>query len=220
MATTITSGNATNGGAAISSDNTGILELKTGSGSGTTALTLSTAQAATFAGAITSSGLVTGATGALYPIVSGTAITLTNQTAPEFTGIPSWAKRITLMFQGISTNSTGTPLIQLGTGSTTYTTSGYLGSASSMDNVVGTTNYTTGFGTRVGAAATVFHGNLIITNVNGNAWVASGNTGYSNTSASAIIAGSVSLGDTLTAVRLFIDGTQFFDAGTINIMWE
>ena len=35
MATTITAGNATNG-AAISSDNTGILELKSGTGSGTT----------------------------------------------------------------------------------------------------------------------------------------------------------------------------------------
>lgn len=52
MATTITAGNATNG-AAVSSDNTGILELKTGTGAGTTALTLSTAQAATFAGALT-----------------------------------------------------------------------------------------------------------------------------------------------------------------------
>jgi hypothetical protein len=44
MATTITSGNATNGGAAISSDNTGILELKTGTGSGTTAMTIGTGQ--------------------------------------------------------------------------------------------------------------------------------------------------------------------------------
>jgi hypothetical protein len=48
MATTITAGNATNG-AAISSDNTGILELKSGTGSGTTAMTVSTGQAVTFA---------------------------------------------------------------------------------------------------------------------------------------------------------------------------
>jgi hypothetical protein len=59
MATTITAGNSTNGGAAISSDNTGILELKTGTGSGTTALTLSTAQAATFAGAVSVTGNAT-----------------------------------------------------------------------------------------------------------------------------------------------------------------
>jgi hypothetical protein len=48
MATTITAGNATNG-AAISSDNTGILELKSGTGSGTTAVTVSTGQNVTFA---------------------------------------------------------------------------------------------------------------------------------------------------------------------------
>jgi hypothetical protein len=48
MATTITAGNATNG-AAISSDNTGILELKSGTGSGTTAMTVSTGQNVTFA---------------------------------------------------------------------------------------------------------------------------------------------------------------------------
>jgi hypothetical protein len=43
MATTITAGNSTNG-AAISSDNTGILELKTGTGSGTTAITVNASQ--------------------------------------------------------------------------------------------------------------------------------------------------------------------------------
>ena len=48
MATTITAGNATNG-AAISSDSTGILELKSGTGSGTTAMTVGTGQAVTFA---------------------------------------------------------------------------------------------------------------------------------------------------------------------------
>jgi hypothetical protein len=43
MASTITAGNATNG-LALSCDNTGILELKTGTGAGTTALTIGTGQ--------------------------------------------------------------------------------------------------------------------------------------------------------------------------------
>lgn len=43
MSTTITAGNATNG-LAFSADNAGILELKTGTGSGTTALTLDASQ--------------------------------------------------------------------------------------------------------------------------------------------------------------------------------
>ena len=225
MATTITAGNATNG-AAVSSDNTGILELKTGTGAGTTALTLNASQNATLAGtlgvgAVTSTGLVTGATGALYPIVSGTAITLTNQTAPAFTDIPSWAKRITLMFQAVSINSTGSVLIQLGTGSTpTYTTSGYLSASSAMDAGVSSSLSTTGFGTYLLAAAAVLHGNITISNINGIAWTASGNLAYSNAAGSLLLAGSVSLGAQLTALRLFVNGTIQFDAGTVNIMWE
>jgi hypothetical protein len=59
MATTITAGNATNG-AAISSDGTGILELKTGTGSGTTGLTIDASQNVTLPNAITLTGGVAG----------------------------------------------------------------------------------------------------------------------------------------------------------------
>ena len=48
MASTITAGNATNG-LALSCDNTGILELKTGTGAGTTALTIDASQNVTLA---------------------------------------------------------------------------------------------------------------------------------------------------------------------------
>jgi len=59
MASTITAGNATNG-LALSCDNTGILELKTGTGSGTTGLTIDASQNAAFAGTITATNGVTG----------------------------------------------------------------------------------------------------------------------------------------------------------------
>jgi hypothetical protein len=59
MASTITAGNATNG-LALSCDNTGILELKTGTGSGTTALTLDASQNVTLPNAITLTGGVAG----------------------------------------------------------------------------------------------------------------------------------------------------------------
>jgi hypothetical protein len=49
MASTITAGNATNG-LALSCDNTGILELKTGTGAGTTAMTINASQVTSFAG--------------------------------------------------------------------------------------------------------------------------------------------------------------------------
>lgn len=44
MASIITAGNATNNGASISSDNTGAIELKTGTGAGTTAITVDALQ--------------------------------------------------------------------------------------------------------------------------------------------------------------------------------
>jgi hypothetical protein len=44
MASTIVAGNITNGGTAISSDSTGILDIKTGTGSGTTAISINASQ--------------------------------------------------------------------------------------------------------------------------------------------------------------------------------
>ena len=73
------------------------------------------------AGTVTASGLVTGATGALYPIVNGTAQASTSGTSIDFTGIPSWAKRISIILSGVSINASGILLVQLGSGSITST---------------------------------------------------------------------------------------------------
>jgi hypothetical protein len=58
MATTITAGNATNG-AAISSDNTGTLDIKTGTGAGTTALSINASQQVTLPGNLVVTGTAT-----------------------------------------------------------------------------------------------------------------------------------------------------------------
>jgi hypothetical protein len=85
MATTITAGNATNG-AAISSDNTGILELRTGTGGGTTAMTINASQnvgigtsSPNYALQVTRSGLAsyvanTDGTGTLLSGVNGSGL--------------------------------------------------------------------------------------------------------------------------------------------------
>lgn len=72
MSSTITSGNSTNGGLAVFSDNTGILELKTGTGAGTTALTLDASQNATFAGTASTTGAFT--VGGQLNLAAGTTI--------------------------------------------------------------------------------------------------------------------------------------------------
>ncbi len=52
MANTITAGNATNNGMAFVSDNTGTLNILTGTGSGTTALSIDASQVSTFAAGV------------------------------------------------------------------------------------------------------------------------------------------------------------------------
>ena len=167
-----------------------------------------------------SAGVITNS-GAVYDSLQrGTAITLTNQTAPEFTSIPSWVRRITLMFNGVSTNGTSLPQIQIGAGS--YTTSGYLGSASSVLSTVGSANYSSGAILINQAVATQIHyGAVRITNISGNNWVFEGVLGRSDTAGTSLTGGVLALSGTLDRVRLTtVNGTDQFDAGTINIIYE
>jgi hypothetical protein len=175
------------------------------------------------------STIIDGSTGVIAPtgaifngIASSTVVTGTTQTSIAFESIPSWVKRITLMVNGLSTNSSGNILIQLGTGSTSYTTSGYLGASTFASSAVTTTAYTTGFGITNATATTAFviQGNVVITNLSGNIWTASGVFGESDAARTIFSSGGVTLGAVLTAVRLYIDGTQQFDAGSINILYE
>lgn len=155
-------------------------------------------------------------------LVSGSAITLTNQTAPEFTSVPSWAKRIIVMFSSISTNGTGIAQVQVGSGS--FTTSGYastvIGGANA--NAITATANTSGFVVlgQAFSAASSYNGVVQLLNINGNTWVAFGGASISGANSGYTLTGSIALSGVLDRVRLFIDGTQQFDAGTFNIMWE
>jgi hypothetical protein len=155
----------------------------------------------------------------LQRIVRTTAQNSTSGTVIDFTGIPAWVEKITVMFQGVSTNGASVVIIQLGTGSTTYTTSGYLGSAGSNATLA---LFTTGIATTsVRSAAYVNHGAITITNITGNSWVASGTMGSSDGAVISYTGSSIALAALLTAVRITtVNGTDVFDAGTINIIYE
>ena len=149
-------------------------------------------------------------------LISGTAVSASG-TSVDFTGIPSWVKRITVMFQGISTNGTSNYMAQIGAGS--VTTSGYVGSAAF---VAGGTqaSFTTGFGVlNSPAAGGTYSGVLILNNLTGNVWVSSGSMATSGNNW--VSSGILTLSGTLDRVRITtVNGTDTFDAGTINIMWE
>ena len=211
MATTITAGNATNG-LALTPDNTGILQLKTGTGSGTAALTLDASQNATIAGNLTLTGNASGV------IKSGTAVASTSGTSIDFTGIPSTAKRITVMFNGVSTNGTSNMQIQLGSGSPT--TSGYLGQVWQANT--GNATFSSGFALATSTSATFTnYGAIVFNNVSGNTWVGFGNLGRVTSGDVISLGGAIALSGALDRVRITTaNGTDTFDAGSINILWE
>ena len=149
-------------------------------------------------------------------ITSGTAVASTSGTSIDFTGIPSWVKRITVMAYNISTNGTSRVQFQLGI-STGAVTSGYAGAI--QQGTAGTA-FSTGFMMTDNTAATDSrHCVATIVNQSGNTWVF-GITAAQNTQGFSG-AGYITLSAVLDRIRLTtVNGTDTFDAGTVNIMYE
>lgn len=158
-------------------------------------------------------------------INSASAQASTSGTSIDFTGIPAGVKRITVMFSGVSTSSTSPPQIQIGSGS--VTTSGYVGSNSVVAIAgVASTLFTSGFGigqsTSNWGATSTLNGGIVLTLLSGNLWSCFGVVSNSVTSpANYITSGSITLSGTLDRVRITtVNGTDTFDAGSINILYE
>ena len=154
-------------------------------------------------------------------IVAGTAVASTSGTSIDFTGIPTWVKRITVMLNGVSTSATSNIQIQIGAGS--VTTSGYTCYVGSIDgtNATSITTATSGFIAKAGVSAASLHNGVMVINLlTGTTWLctnstssSAGNTTFSN--------GSIALGGALDRVRITtVNGTDTFDAGSINILYE
>ena len=280
MATTIKAGNVT-GGTSIASDGTGILELKTGTGSGTTALTLDASQNATFAGTVN----INGVSGSIYPLslgtyidiyptytanISGTTMDVTvapvlgdiqvgqlitgtgvtantrieafgtgtggigtylvsetqtvasttiNTAGMEYQNIPSWVRRVTVMFRNVVLSGTNSLLLQLGDAGGIETT-GYSAGAGRLgsSNNVSTARYTNGFGFN-NATSSILDGSFVLTYINTRTYTATGIiTGPTDVICSC--AGSKQTSATMDRIRITRSGTDFFSNGNVNIMWE
>lgn len=165
-----------------------------------------------------------GGAGRASALVLGTTVASTSGTSIDFTGIPSWARRITVMYAGLSTNTSGDFVIRLGT-SGGIVSSGYLGSGMVTGAGAAAGAFTTGFGiyTAGQGAAYVGNGSMTICLLNPATyqWVASGTTGESDAARGSYTGGSVTLSGAVTQLRFTtVSGTDTFDAGTINIMYE
>jgi len=177
----------------------------------------------TFNNATTQSaaGLVVGTASA---ITTGTAVASTSGTSIDFTNIPSWVKRVTVMFNGVSTNGSSVPIIQLGAGSvdaTSYNASS--GLVSTTNNTTRGISTTTGFGIygASSSATYTYSGAITFSAFGSNSWVASGCVAAPNDVSTTYLAGSKTLSGVLDRVRITTsNGTDTFDAGSINILYE
>lgn len=154
-------------------------------------------------------------------ITSGTAVASTSGTSIDFTGIPSWVKRLTVMFDQVSASGTSNLLIQLGTSGGVQTT-GYNNnwSFNGPSNTGGQS--TTGFAIYNDTAINTKNGSAIFTLLNNNTWTCQGMfTQLGNPGYNLLTAGSKSLGAVLDRVRITtVNGSETFDNGSINILYE
>jgi len=155
----------------------------------------------------------------------GTAVASTSGTSIDFTSLPSWVKRITIMLSGVSQSTTDDITLLLGTGATpTYASSGYNGLSISQAGG-STTNLSTSFKITClgGPTAALIYGITTLNLITGNTWVcnsSNGNGTATGVNQASYCYGSNALGATLTAIRIALTGAGTFDAGSINILYE
>jgi hypothetical protein len=149
-------------------------------------------------------------------ITIGTPVTASG-TSVDITSIPSWVKKITILFEGVSTNGGSYYLVRLGSGS--IQTTGYL---SVGDNGGAITSNSSGMVICTGDSAWTCYGHMVITRSSGNNYITSHVIGkVTPTLYVARGGGYVPLSGALDRIRLTtVNGTDEFDAGSINIIYE
>lgn len=150
----------------------------------------------------------------------GTSVASTSGTAIDFTGIPSWVNRVTVIFNAVSTNGTSNTLIQIGDG--TISATGYVSTSIALGNptVTGAASSTAGFAVFQLTAAGSAYGHMVLTRLTNNTWVSS-HLFTINSANSRFGSGTKTLTNALDRLRITsVNGTDAFDAGSINIFWE
>jgi len=178
-------------------------------------LTSPTVTSPTISGAVVS-------TMASSVLTSVTAVASTSGTSITFSSIPSWVKRITVMLNGVSTNGSSIPQIQIGAGS--VSTSGYSCSAGYASNGAASSVAAATSGMTLSGSSSLssaYSGIVTITLLGSNIWVFSWSGTQGTTTFNGGGGSSPTLSGALDRVVLTtVNGTDTFDAGSINIMYE
>jgi hypothetical protein len=165
--------------------------------------------------------ILSGTTGGIGVIGSGTAVASTSGTAIDFASLPTGLKRITVIFRAVSLSGTANYLIQLGAGA--VATSGYESTSIVGVSAAATASATSTSGLVIattGNAANRLSGTCVLTLVDSNTWVASHAMAQGNTAAGCFGGGYIALGGTLDRVRINTTASDTFDLGLINILYE
>lgn len=145
-----------------------------------------------------------------------TAVATTSGTAIDFTGIPSWVKRVTVMLNQVSTSGTSNPMVQIGAGS--LVTTGYGGG---MWYSSGGASNTNGFQISASSATDVRYGIITLVNMGSNLWSFNVSGYIAGPGLPFVGSGTIQLGGALDRVRLTTaGGTDTFDLGSVNILYE
>lgn len=174
------------------------------------------------ANAISGTSIITLPVGSgTFPLMTlSTAVATTSGTAIDFTSIPSWVKKITVLLNEISTNGSNHILIQLGSGSVETTGYASVGSALPNSATVSSVSSTAGFLVFTTVASNVVSGHVILTLISGNTWIGSVN-GKINPTSTLNGAGAKTTSGVIDRIRITTaGGTDTFDAGTVNILME
>jgi hypothetical protein len=151
-------------------------------------------------------------------IISGTAQASTSGTSIDFTSIPSWVKRISVLFNNVSTNGSSPFIVQIGAGS--IETSGYLGGSGNRGNEAASAAGWEIVSSPASASAYSGMGTIALVDT-ANSWVISGVVTINGSGQPNMFSGSKATSGTLARVRITtVNGTDTFDAGSINILYE
>jgi hypothetical protein len=158
------------------------------------------------------------------PLIGQLSLTAVSSTSVSFSAIPSGVRRVTVTFAGVSTSGTDSLLIQLGDSGGIETTN-YLGASNAVTNGGATAgaNSTAGFLIYSASASNVIHGAAVfeLTDKATWAWVGHGTFALSNAATNMVSATRRALDSELTQLRVTTTGgTDTFDAGSINVLYE
>lgn len=159
-------------------------------------------------------------------ITLGTAVAATSGTAIDFTGIPAWVRRVTVVFSGVSWSS-GAPFLRLQLGSGSIAASGYVG-AQTLINAASTASWQTDFSSgfdvaSISGTADVIVGQIVFTTLGSNTWAMNSILARTGPGVQSLMqaAGSKVLSGVLDRLRITTsNGTDTFDAGSVNILYE